>query len=111
MKSDLSDYNGVGLLFPSDYLQADDLRGKDVTVTIASIEPRHELKGENNRIEHKPVVTVKNGTKKWVLNKTNAKTIAKKHGKPMDWIGKQVTLYPTTCTAFGETVDCIRVRK
>ena len=49
--------------------------------------------------------------KRWVLNKTNAKTIAKLYGTETDnWTGKRITLFPTTCEMKGETVDCIRVR-
>jgi len=46
-----------------------------------------------------------------LLNKTNAKTIAQLYGKrPADWVGKLITLYPTTTEAFGKTQDCIRIR-
>jgi hypothetical protein len=46
-----------------------------------------------------------------VMNKTNAKLIASHYGDDTDnWTGKEITLYPTTCQAFGETVPCIRVR-
>jgi hypothetical protein len=50
--------------------------------------------------------------KVWVMNKTNMKIIKKWHGKETDnWIGKQITLYATTCKMKGEVVDCIRVRE
>jgi hypothetical protein len=46
-----------------------------------------------------------------LLNKTNAKAVAQLYGKrPADWVGKWVTLYPTTTEVGGETRDCIRVR-
>jgi hypothetical protein len=46
-----------------------------------------------------------------LLNKTNAKAIAQMYGKrPADWVGKLISLYPGTTDAFGETVDCIRIR-
>lgn len=46
-----------------------------------------------------------------LLNKTNAKTIAQLYGRrPANWVGKLIALYPSTTEAFGETVDCIRVR-
>lgn len=106
----LKDYNGVGLLFPSEYLCADDLRERDVTVVIEKVIPRHELRREDNTTEEKPIVLLRGKQKKWVLNKTNAKSIAKLHGKPMDWEGKAIAIYPTTCKAFGEVHDCIRVR-
>lgn len=46
-----------------------------------------------------------------LLNKTNAKTIAQLYTKkPANWVGKLITLYPTTTEVGGETQDCIRIR-
>lgn len=45
------------------------------------------------------------------LNKTNAKTVAGLYGnKPAGWVGKTITLYPTTTDVGGRTEDCIRIR-
>ena len=70
------------------------------------------LEGEKGEKDTKPVVRLKGKKKLWVLNKTNAKIIAKLHGNDVDgWVGKAIALYATTCDAFGETVECVRVRK
>lgn len=46
-----------------------------------------------------------------LLNKTNAKTIAQMYGNnPSAWVGKLVTLFPSTTSVGGSEVDCIRVR-
>jgi hypothetical protein len=46
-----------------------------------------------------------------VGNKTNCKTLAAMYGNNTDdWVGKSCTLYVGQCEAFGETVDCIRIR-
>jgi phage-related protein len=47
-----------------------------------------------------------------VLCKTTANQIAESltEKKAVKWAGRQITLYPTQCEAFGKTVDCIRVR-
>lgn len=46
-----------------------------------------------------------------LLNKTNAKTIAKLYGNsPAAWVGKLISLFPSTTSVGGEDVDCIRVR-
>ena len=52
------------------------------------------------------------GQKPFILNKTNAKTIATILGTPYieDWIGKQIQLYVAKVKAFGQTVDALRVR-
>ena len=48
----------------------------------------------------------------FVLNKTNAKLIAKHLHEPkaINWPGAKITLSPETCEAFGEMVPCIRVK-
>jgi hypothetical protein len=46
-----------------------------------------------------------------LLNKTNAKTIARLYGNnPSAWTGKLITLFPATTSVGGEDVDCIRIR-
>ena len=108
----LDDFPTVGLLFPSRYLSADDLRGRDVTVTIAAIAPRDELKRTDGSKDYKPVVTLSGAKKQWVLNVTNANVIAKLYGTrdARQWIGKAITIYPTQVMSFGEMVPAIRVR-
>jgi hypothetical protein len=109
-KSTIKPVLGGSLMFPNEYLGAEDLQGQDVTVTIASIS-QSDLRVESGGTESKFVMMFKGKKKKFVLNKTNAVAIAALHGKQADdWIGKRITLYPTTCPAFGAIVDCIRVR-
>jgi hypothetical protein len=106
-------------LFPTLYLAAHDLGGKDVPLTIRRIVVE-ELKTEAGT-EKKPVVFfVETGKKadaagtkekRLVLNKTNAKVIANMYGPELnDWTGKRVTLYAARVSSFGEEVDAIRVR-
>ena len=111
------------LLYPSKYLKASDLRGRDVTLTICpergvridkvarqggAKEPKAVMffaecaaKAKKEEAEEKALI----------LNKTNAKTIAAIYGtETEDWKGKRITLYPTK-TDFGrDRVDCIRIR-
>jgi hypothetical protein len=95
--------------FPSKYLKAADLDGRDVTLTIGSISVEQM---EENGSETKPVVNFSDHPNQGlVLNKTNATTIADLHGEDTDhWAGKQITLFPTTCESFGKMVACIRIR-
>jgi N-acetylmuramoyl-L-alanine amidase len=98
------------LLFPSNYICAADLRGKDVTLTIAKV-AKEELVRRGGSVEVKPVVTFEKAQKRLVLARTNAETIAEIHGPDTSmWTGKQVTLYPTTTKMGPKTVDCIRIR-
>lgn len=106
----LKDFNHPDLLFPSKYLKAADLRGKRVPVVIESIDPRGSLKGKNGKDDTKPIVTLKGKDKEWVLNKTNATTLAKIYGNEVTaWLGKVVVLYGTRIQAGGEEVDAVRV--
>ena len=96
--------------FDERFIGSWDLEDKgDVTVTIARIE-LEKLHNENGESD-KPVLFFEKGKKGMVLNKTNAKTIEKLHGPDTDdWKGKQITLYATETSAFGEQVECIRIR-
>lgn len=64
-------------------------------------QPKLELLDSKGQPLHLPLL----------LNKTNAKTIARLYGNnPAAWAGKLITLFPATTSVGGEDVDCIRVR-
>lgn len=109
--NDIRDYNHVDLLFPGKYVKAGELRGRDVTVTIESIEPRHELARTDGTKEYKPILRFAGKEKGMVLNKTNATTIAGLFGPEVSaWIGRSITIYPAHIQAFGKAHVAIRVR-
>lgn len=95
-------------LYPNRFIHADLLRGKKVTLTIKSldIEEMETHKGKKGAViayfHERPLQL---GT-----NKTNGYCLKRMFGNnPHDWIGKRITIYPTT-TSFGkEKVDCIRI--
>lgn len=102
---------GDELMFPSEFLCAEDLKGKDVTITIAGIS-KQDLKMKGGSSKRKPVLTFERTPKKLVLNVTNADSIATLYGSKADeWVGKRITVYPTTTTFGRQTVTCIRVRE
>jgi len=106
----LADYPHVDLLYPSKYLKGEDLDGEEV-VTIAAIEPRHELARTDNSKEHKPVVLFRETQKAFVMNKTNARLIASVHGNELSgWVGKQIVLTTAKVSAFGKVHNAIRVK-
>lgn len=103
----MADYRSM---FDRDYIGAWDLGGKDVVVTIASVKAG-ELRAQGNRKEKKPIVYFVGKEKGFALNKTNAKTIAQLYGNDTtEWVGKRITIFPTTTTFGSDIVDCIRVR-
>ena len=95
-----------------DYLGAYSLEnGKDKTVTIKKI-AQELVTGNAGRKENCIVAYFSDEEKPMILNKTNCKTIQKIYGTPLieEWIGKKITLYASTTTLAGETVECLRIR-
>lgn len=102
----------VRTLYDKEFLYAYDLQGKDVTVTIAKV-TGGTLVGTSGKKNKKPVLHFQGKEKGLACNITNARTIASLYGsfKSEDWIGKRITLYPTTTTFGAQTgLECIRVR-
>jgi hypothetical protein len=94
----------------TDYIGAYSLDGKDLTVRIVSVK-QQLVKGENGKEETCTVAALQ-GQKSFIINRTNAKMITKLFNSPYieDWVGKYITLYPTTTKVAGETVECLRIR-
>jgi len=95
--------------FDRNYIAACDLDSRDVTVTIKDVRAckLRSAQGEDKR----PVASLQESDRCFVLNKTNCETISGLYGdKIKGWIGKRITLYPTTTQVARKTVDCIRVR-
>lgn len=92
--------------FPSKYLSAADLNGKEVPVTIENVVQEQMRDGTL-----KLVVYFEGKKKGLALNKVNANRIAARHGDETDeWAGIPVILYPDITEYQGKPVDCIRVR-
>lgn len=91
--------------FPSNYIRAIDLKGRDVTVTISRV-VMEDIGGDT-----KPVLYFQGTSKGMVLNKTNANNIASMYGDESDaWSGRQITVFPSQTDFQGKSVPCIRVR-
>ena len=98
----------VGAMFPSNYLKAEDIGNKKITVTMAKVELETMPQGDK---EEKPVLYFRNGKKGLVLNVTNASTIAEAYGDETDgWKGKPIVLYVDKNVQYaGKRVSGIRV--
>jgi hypothetical protein len=99
--------------FYSGFLEAGDLDGKEITLEIESISsPTAKDKFPDGHQAKTPIVKFKGAKKLWGMNKTCAKTIRLLYGNSFEpWIGKKITIYPTTCNAFGDPkTPCIRVK-
>lgn len=94
----------ISAAFPSEYLKAADLGGRQVAVTIDRVEVR-EL-GD----DHKPVLFFQGKDKGVVLNKTNATAIAAAYGDETEqWSGRPIILFSTKVSYQGRMQDGIRV--
>ena len=94
----------------SNFLKAEDLKGKTVRVKISKIDI-HEFDQPDGKKKKQLVLSFEGKEKRLGLNITNANSIAKILGDDTDdWIGGEVKIYPTT-TEFGDKKDipCIRV--
>ena len=92
--------------FPSKYVKAEDLAGRDVTVTIKSCTLEDIILGE----EPKAVLRFENAAKGMVLNVTNSRTITKLFGPETDnWVGKKIILRAEEVDFKGERVLGLRV--
>lgn len=100
-------------MMSSDKLYAADLDGQERIVTITRVVQGEYPDHENpNKKLKKPDVFFREFSKPLGLNSTNARAISKLLGSPKteNWIGRQITLYPTETKAFGEMHECIRVK-
>lgn len=95
--------------FPSKYLKAGDLNGREVTAVMDRVEM--EVVGQGKDQEEKPIVYFRNGKKGLCLNVTNSNTIAEVYGwDTREWAGKPVVIFETKTNFAGRMVDCLRVR-
>lgn len=92
--------------FPSKFISAADLQGKEAVVKITHV-ATDEIGGKQ-----KFVCFFAGKQKGLVLNKTNWNTIVKITGAEDsdDWTGQQICLYETYVDFQGESVPAVRVK-
>ena len=92
-------------IFPSNYIKADDLKGRDVPVVIS------DAKIEKLGNDQKLVLYFQRQDKGMVCNKTNFGRIAYLYGdETNDWTGKEIVLTSEFVEFQGRTVKGLRVR-
>jgi hypothetical protein len=98
------------LLYPSKYVKAEDLGGKEITKTIKAVR-LEELEGVDGQKKTKVIVYFSDSAKMWVMPRTCGEALRVMFGKDTDqWVGKRVTLFSKKVDSFGEEVDAVRVR-
>lgn len=97
----------IDAAFPSSYLKAADLQGRQPTVTIDRVVIEEVGKDKDRR----PCLYFAGKEKGIVLNKTNATNISSSYGRDTEgWIGRPVTLFTVWTDFNGQSVEAIRVR-
>lgn len=95
----------------SNYVKADDLKGRDVRVTIEKVQSE-KLSLPGKRASDCAVIYFAGAGKPLIANTTNLRTLRNMFGKKVaDWHGKKVTLFPTTAKLRGNEVPAIRIRE
>jgi len=95
-----------GDAFPSKYLRAADIKGREVPVYLDRLEHEEMADGEM-----KYVLYFHGKIKGLVLNKTNWDAIEEAYGDSEDWPGKPARLFTVkTKDPSGRTVDGCRIR-
>jgi hypothetical protein len=100
----------INSAFPSKYLKAADAE-EDLLLTVKGV--KLESIGQGAQAEQKPVVYFEEESKGMVLNKTNAKMIAKiaRSEDTDDWKGTKVRVIATEVEYQGDLVMSLRVRE
>ena len=94
------------------YLGAYDFtQGEKRVLTIKTV-VQDKVKGQDGKDEECTICHFE-GSKPMILNVTNCKAIAKAYGTNYieEWSGKKVTLYTSTVSAFGQTVEALRIEQ
>jgi len=98
--------------YPGNFLEALMLpTDRPVEVEIERIDGANTVKAADGRPIDKPVLRFTGKDRGLVLNKTNARAIARTHGPNMDaWVGKKIGIFQAKVDAFGERdVPAVRV--
>lgn len=95
-------------LFPNRFIHADLLKGKKITLTIKNLdmEVMESDKGNKSAV----VAYFVESPLQLGTNKTNGYCLKRMFGSnPRAWIGRKITIFPTTTRFGSDTVECIRI--
>lgn len=95
----------ISAAFPSNWLKASDLQGKETKYTISHCQMETIGDGE------KPVLYFEELEKGLVMNKTNSQFLEMLYGdETNNWAGAEIILYPTETDYQGKRVAAIRLK-
>lgn len=92
-----------------EFVGAEDLDGKDATMTITEIDSDWFV-NEKGRRKKQPILSFKGTERKWIVNETNVQLMRAMWPNPDDAIGHKITL-TTEAVQFGpKQVPGVRVK-
>ena len=98
----------INAAFPSKYLKAADLQGRQVTVAISNCVV--ENVGTDSQPQKKPVLYFSGASKGFILNRTNGEVIVQAYGTETDnWLGAKITLFAAPVAFKGKMVPGLHV--
>jgi hypothetical protein len=97
-------------VFSSKYLSANDIDNEvSYPVTIVAVDTNEFGQGKDKQVKFE--IKFREIKKPFIVNKTNANSIAKLLGPETDeWVGKRITLFKTEVQYKDEMVDGIRIK-
>ncbi len=100
-----------GDVFTNKYLNAENLSGHTVTVTIECTNMEDITNPQTGKTEKKAVTYFRGKEKGLVINQINWDSIVTMYGEESDgWPGRQITLFATTTPFGNKIVPCIRIK-
>ena len=101
----------ISEMFPTRYATGEDLAGKPVSLTIASLRSEQMHPQPGAPAVSKWVLYFAHATKGVILSAPLARQIADALGDDTDaWPGKRITIYPLPMTVAGRACIAIRAR-
>lgn len=115
-KATIEDFEAddIRAFYDTDVFRVWHLVGKERTFKIARVQ--RITKNDRGEVTKRAILRMSDSKGRDVplpleLNPTNRKVISGLYGlNPKAWIGRTITLYPTTCDSPQGVTDCLRVR-
>lgn len=102
----------ISEMYPSKYAKGEDLKGREVTLTISRVSTERMRPSPNKPEEDKFVIYFQETQKGVILSMTLAKQIAQAIGseETNQWPGRRVTIYPENINVAGVQRIAIRAK-
>ncbi len=95
---------------PSNFIEYDDLKGKDVTLIISAV-TKEEVFTPQGKKDLKAILSFEKATKRLVVNRGRERSLVRMYGRECEgWVGKPATLYAGTTKVRGVEQNSVQIR-